>query len=346
MVVALHVPVDGEVLLDDLGAQRDRRDRHVYPALVAGVANRAAADLAQALEVAQVEILEGRRVGGVALQQRERRTVVLEKLDRLADLGLGRHAGGEDQRSARRGSVGDQLVVREVGGGDLERRDAVVGKRVDAGKVPRSADHGKPAVRAVVEHPEERLGIEREAAEQVEGVLRSEVLAGPDVDAAPPVEGRHVAELELDAVGARDSRLVDQALREIGRAVVVDPDLGDDHRRRVGADHERPDPDLVRAVDGHGDDATPVVHQRDVVDAGAEQGTQLATGRVDRRRRERAVGDRKRAHVDVDAAVLGDPAADVAVGEHTLEQPVLGGAEDHARLVGGDLLEGARQSVL
>ena len=125
VVVALQLAVDGEVLLDDLGAEADRRDRHVVAALVAGVAHRALPDLGQPLEVAQVDVLERRGVGRLAVQQRVRRAVCR---------GAGRRSRGSRPRwtcrsrrpsGCRAGHVPQQGVVGQVGGGDLERRDAV-----------------------------------------------------------------------------------------------------------------------------------------------------------------------------------------------------------------------------
>ncbi|MPM28499.1 hypothetical protein SDC9_75025 [bioreactor metagenome] len=346
MVVALHRPVDGEVLLDDLGAAGDGGDRHVPAALVTGVADRAGADLGQPAHVGEVQRRVRRGIGGLALQQRERHAGALHEADGLADLRLGGHAGRQHHRQAVPGGGAQQGVVGQVGGGDLERRDAVRGQRVQAGDVPRRAHHVDVAGPGVVEDLVHLLGGQREPAEQIEGVLRAEVLPGGQRLALVAIERRHVAQLELDDVGAGVHGEVDQLLGQVDRAVVVVADLGDDDRGGVGGDPVAAEVQLGRLLHGDRDQPLLRIDDRDVGHPGPEQ--RLDVG--DRR----AVGDPGQRGVrhghgggrQVRGRLVDDPAAEVAVGEGPVEVAVLVDAEDLAGLVGGDLLQGGQHRVL
>ena len=133
MVVALEGLVDGEVLLDDVGATGHRGDRHVVATLMAGVTDWAVAQDGQTIHVTQVDVLEGGRVGRLALQQGELGTGTTQYVDRPEDLVLGRHTGGDQHRQVLGGAGAQQGVVGHVGAGDLESRDAVVGQHLEAG---------------------------------------------------------------------------------------------------------------------------------------------------------------------------------------------------------------------
>lgn len=80
----------------------------------------------QARQVAQVDVLVGGGISGVAVQKREGHTQAAQQRHSTVDIGLGAHAGGEDQRLASGGSGFEQLVIGEVGGGDLEDPDRVL----------------------------------------------------------------------------------------------------------------------------------------------------------------------------------------------------------------------------
>ena len=224
VVVALEVAVDGEVLLDDPRAERDGGEHDVEAALVAGVADRGLGQLGQPGEVGQVDVLERSRVGRLAVQERVRDAGLADDVDGLADLALGRHPGRDDHRGAAGRHVPQQRVVGHVGGGDLERADAVVDEAVDADRVPGGAHHLDADVAAVVEDLEELVGPEVVLREQVEGVLRAEVLPARPAGALA-VEGVHVAQLELHHVGPGLDRQVDQPLGQRHVALVVDADL-------------------------------------------------------------------------------------------------------------------------
>src|SRR6185437_7671089 len=62
VIVARHSSIQGDMLLDDLCAARDGRDRNRISALVSRVTNDTAADLAEPIHVAQVDVLERRRI--------------------------------------------------------------------------------------------------------------------------------------------------------------------------------------------------------------------------------------------------------------------------------------------
>ena len=212
MVVALEAAVEREVLLDDLGAERDGRHRYVEASLVARVADRAPADLGEPVQVAQVDVLEGCRVGGVAVQQARTRRRVLADQRRVSRISASVDMPVESTSGVPgcRG-MDQQLVVGQVGGGDLQGGDAVARERVDARPGPRACTSPSDRrVAAVVEHLEELFGLEREPGQEVERVLRPEVFAGAGVVAALAIERRHVPHLELDAIGPGPRRRVDE----------------------------------------------------------------------------------------------------------------------------------------
>jgi hypothetical protein len=235
--------------------------------------------------------------------------------------------------------------VGHVGRGDLEPRDAVGGEVVDAGRVPRRAHHLDPDIGAVVEDLEELVGGQVELRQQVEGVLRAEVLAAA-ASGTLAVEGVHVAQLELHHVGAGLDRAVDELLGEVDRALVVDADLADHQGRAVAVDLVAADADLVVAVDRDGDQTATLVDQRHVVDPVAEHGRDLGGRGVDRRRADLGVCRLARGTVEVDGVLGGHPPAEVAVGKRALEMAVAVDEEDDAGLVGRDLLQGAQHRVL
>ncbi|CAB4938088.1 unannotated protein [freshwater metagenome] len=344
MVVALEPPVDGEVLLDDARAERHGGDRHVEAALVAGVADRCLGELGEPRQVGEVDVLEGRRVGRLAVQERVGDPGAADDVDGLADLALGGHAGGDDHGRAAGGHVAEQRVVGHVRRGDLERGDAVVDEPVDADRVPRGAHDVDADVLAVVEDLEEAVGAEVVLREEVEGVLRAEVLAAR-AGRALAVDRLHVAQLELHDVGAGLDRQVDELLGQRHVALVVDADLGDQQRGGVGGHDVAPDAQLVGPVDRDRDQVAAVVDERDVVDPGAEGVADLGGAAADRQAAWRGVGGLERRDVYGQARSTADPAAEVAVGQHAVEVAVGVDEEDHPRLVGGDLLQGPQHRV-
>ena len=153
------------------------------------------------------------------------------------------------------------------------------------------------------------------------------------------VQRRQVAQLELDAVGAGIDGGVDQRLGPVHRAVVVDPDLGDQQRGATRSDEERTDPQRRRASDRDRGEPAPGIGQRDVLDRRGEPAGQFGHRRVGRSGHEAAVRHVEHPGLEVDGGLGHDPAAEVAVGQHPFEAAVLGHAEDDARPVGVDLLE-------
>ena len=76
------------------------------------------------------------RVERGAAQQRDLVAAALRRGgERLLDLAVGGHAGGEDQRDPGRGGVADEAEVDELERGDLQRGDAELGQLVDGGAV-------------------------------------------------------------------------------------------------------------------------------------------------------------------------------------------------------------------
>ncbi len=188
------------------------------------------------------------------------------------------------------------------------------------------------------------------SAGRLKRASRSRVYCGPrsspSLPGAPAVEGRHVAQLELHGVGAGAGGELDELLGQLDRAVVVDADLGDDERRVAGPDVVPPDPEGVAAVDRDGDEVAAVVDERDVVDGVGEEEADLGRGRRGRGADGVGVRDVGARPGEVDLGLGGDPAADVAVGDRPDEVAVLADAEDDARAVGGDLLQGPQDGVL
>ena len=68
VIRAIHGAVEGQVALDDAGAQGRGHRRNGDATLVTGITHRHA-EAAQLVHKAQVDILEGSRVGAVAVQQ-------------------------------------------------------------------------------------------------------------------------------------------------------------------------------------------------------------------------------------------------------------------------------------
>ena len=295
MVVALEAAVEGEVLLDDAGAERDGCDGDVEAALVPGVAHGRLGDLGEPGQVGEVDVLEGGRVGRLAVQEGVCDPGATDEVDGLADLTLGRHAGRDDHRRAAGGHVAQQGVVGHVGGRDLERRHAVIDEPVHADRVPGGAHDLDADVAAVVEDLEELVGLEVVLREQVEGVLRAEVLAA-GAGSALAVERLHVTQLELHDVGARLDREVDELLGQRDVALVVDADLRDEQAGRAGPDDVAADAELIGTVDRDRDEVPALVDQRDVVDAGAEGVGDLRGAAADRQAPGRGVGRLDRRH--------------------------------------------------
>ena len=251
VVGALRRVARREVLLDHARAEHVRDERHRDAVLVVGEADD---ELRVALAVrrdhAELELLDGGRVGRRALQQAELRVDRRHGLDGAVDVLDRRAAGGDDHRLADRGDVAQERRVAEVAGGDLVGRHVELGEQVGARLVERRREEHEAElagarlqldVGAAIEL--ERLAVR--AVRRAEAVL---VVVGAVVERAG-VQAPVVALLELDRVHARLLREHEQLLRLLDRALVVVADLGDDEARRVVGDPAAVDLELAhRAI--------------------------------------------------------------------------------------------------
>ena len=136
--VPFAVWLSREVLLDHARAEHVRDGRHRDAVLVVRQADD---ELRVALAVrgddAELELLDGGRVGRGALQQAELRVDRRHGLDGAIDVLDRRAAGGDDQRLADRSDMAQERRVAEVAGRDLVRRNVELGEQVGARLVER-----------------------------------------------------------------------------------------------------------------------------------------------------------------------------------------------------------------
>ncbi len=160
VVVALQAAVDGEVLLDDAWPRAPRR-RPARGSRARGRSSRPGSwpSSASRVEVAQVDVLERRRVGRLAVQQR---------VGRAAGRAAGRRSRGSRPRSTSRSRPPSACRMPRPcgaaarGWSGRRRRPSGPGCRsrraVDAGRVPGGAHDVDADVAAVVEDLEELVG--------------------------------------------------------------------------------------------------------------------------------------------------------------------------------------------
>ena len=345
MVVALEGLVDGEVLLDDLGPAGHRGDRHVVPALVTGVAHEGLPDLLQPGHVREVHVLVRGRVGGLALQQGEAGTHRAQHLHRRLDLLLPGHARGDQHRQTGAAHRPQQVVVGHIRGGHLQTGNAVGGQRLQGGDIPRGAQHVDVHLLAVIEHVVHLLHGQGELGQQVQGVLGAEILPGGGA-AGLAVQGVHVPQLELHRIRPGLGGQVHQALGQLRVPLVVVADLRDEEGRVVLAHRVPSDLQRLRGVHGNGQQVPPLIHQRQMLDAAAEQPRQLRRLGVGRCGARVPVGDLQAGDGQVPARVGQQPPAEVPVGQGALEDAVGIHAEHDAGPVRGDLLQPGEHRVL
>ena len=148
VVGALHRAVEREVLLDDARAEHVGRDRHRDAAVVPGVADDGVGEeLPVGVDHAQVELLPLGRVAGGALEDRDLRVDLGDRLVRAPDVVERAAAGGDDHRLADLGDGAEQRRVRQVAGGDLVRRHVEVGEKLGAREVERGREEGDAELR-------------------------------------------------------------------------------------------------------------------------------------------------------------------------------------------------------
>ena len=126
------------MLFDDARPQRHRRHgRHVRFGVV-GKSGRERGPFTQGRKPAEVNFLQRARIGGNAMEQRQRGVVfLLYGLHGPVHLVPGGHAGGEDQRLSLGGEIFQECQVRQLAGTDLEGREGNGIEQVGAGFVER-----------------------------------------------------------------------------------------------------------------------------------------------------------------------------------------------------------------
>ena len=236
MIVPFLLAVAREVLLDHDRTARDGGDGYEDVALVPRISDQTVPRLAQTIHVGQTHVLEGSWIGRIAVQQHELRPAALEQLDRLTHLRFRRHAGRADQRFARARQMAEQIVIGQVSRGDLVGWEPVLLQLVHARGIPGCTQRNEPPCPAVIKRREERFVGELESAQQVQGVLGTEVLRRIIALDLIAVEHGHVAHLELRAVRTGLGREIDELQRFVETAVVVVADLGNDEGRPLLVD--------------------------------------------------------------------------------------------------------------
>ena len=81
VVVALHGPIEGDVLFNHHRTECSSGDRHLNAPFMAGVAHRCPRQVPQPLQVAEIHILERSGVGGIAVEQHVAGALVLQVAD-------------------------------------------------------------------------------------------------------------------------------------------------------------------------------------------------------------------------------------------------------------------------
>jgi hypothetical protein len=198
----------------------------------------------------------------------------------------------------------------------------------------------------VVEQRAQVVGVELEPGEQVEHVLRAEVLVRGVESAAVAVQRRQVTHLELHGVGPGRGGRLHELASEFHAAVVVDADLGDHPHRVVRADRSVPHPERGVVTVGDGDEPAAVVEQRHLLDPPRERCRDLLAGGTGRHPGEVRVRSLQHRTLQVDRVHLEQPSTHVPVGEHPLEHPGLVDAEEDPPLVPTQLGERVGHRVL
>ena len=196
----------------------------------------------------------------------------------------------------------------------------------------------------MVKAAEQLIVAELKALEQIKGVLGAQIGGHVVAVARIAVQPAHVPHLELGAVRPCGLGGINQLKRGGEITVVVVADLGDEeagrHRRCGGADLKS-----IGGASGHGDDAAMAVEQRQRNDPGIELGAQITGAGALGGRAAGGIHGGSDRPVQVDLAALGNPAAEVTVGENPLEDAAFGDNEDQPGLVGRDLAERKKHRV-
>ena len=344
MVVTLEGLVGGEVLLNNLRAASNSSNRHVVATLVAGVADQALTNLSQAVHVRQVDVLEGCRVCGLALQQSVGCASVTQQSHGLADLFLTAHTGGNQHGQAAGSHVAQQLVVGQVSRSNLHALDTVVNQCLNGGCVPGGAHDVHVVLLDVVEDLVHLVNGQGEAGQQVQGVLNAQVLTC-GCRTALAVQSVHVAQLELHSVRAGLNSQIHQFLSEVNATLVVVTNLSNDEGGGILADGVLTDAQDVLLVHRQCHEVTALVGQRHVVDTLREvcaQGLGVSVNRCGLRvgvRRVQSAGLQGR------SGVSNQPTTEVTVRERTAQDTGLVHQEDDALTVSRNLLQSVENGV-
>jgi hypothetical protein len=151
--------------------------------------------------------------------------------------------------------------------------------------------------------------------------------------------------LKLGAVGAGLGGGIDQPQGQLQAAVVVVADLGDHEGRRVSADRPASQIQLAPRTPGHGHHPPVVIEQGDHLDLLGEERGQVTAGRALGRGHAAGVHGGGHRQAQINAIAAADPAAEVAVAEHALEDARFRHHEDQAGFVGRDLVQGGEDRV-
>ena len=344
VVVTLEGLVGGEVLLNNLRAASNSSNRHVVATLVAGVADQALTNLSQAVHVRQVDVLEGCRVCGLALQQSVGCASVTQQSHGLADLFLTAHTGGNQHGQAAGSHVAQQLVVGQVGRSNLHALDTVVNQCLHGGCVPGGAHDVHVVLLDVVEDLVHLVNGQGEAGQQVQGVLNAQVLTC-GCRTALAVQSVHVTQLELHSVRAGLNSQVHQFLSEVNATLVVVTNLSNDEGGGILADGVLTDAQDVLLVHCQCHEVPAFVGQRHVVDTLREvcaQGLGVSVNRCGLRvgvRRVQSAGLQGR------SGVSNQPTTEVTVRERTAQDTGLVHQEDDALTVSRNLLQSVENGV-
>ena len=262
VVVALHGAIEGDVFLDHHGAQGGGGNGYFDSPFMAGIAHGRLGQVAQTLEVAQVDVLERGGIGGIAVEQHVAGPFVLEMANAGADLHFRGHAGGADQGFAGGGQAGEQGVVGEIGRRHLEAFHPPAVELVEAGFIPRGTEGHQAFAGGVVKAAEQLVITELKSLEQIQGVLGAQIGGHVVAVARIAVQPAHVPHLELGAVRPCQMGGINQLESGVEIAVVVVADLGDQEAGSVIANAAGADLEPVGGTTGHGDDAAMAVEQR------------------------------------------------------------------------------------
>ncbi len=138
-----------------------------------------------------------------------------------------RHSRREQHRFAGRRDVLDERKIREVRRSDLVSREVAGFEKIDARAIPRRAHCRNLPRSAVIEQLAELVVAQLEFDQQRNDVLQSLLAVPRLVDDLFPVGFPEFALLELDRVRACVDRRIDELLRDVEIAVVIDADFGD-----------------------------------------------------------------------------------------------------------------------